>query len=78
MLSPDDDTIYVEALPNWTPFIMYDGSGCPVHPANRVRIMTLGDCMSPTPEPSEAPARLIDWEWTSDFGDVLYYSAKVN
>ena len=66
------------ALPNWTSFIEYDGRGCPVHPANRVRIMTLWVCMSQKPEPFEVPARFVDWEWSSDLGDVLYYSAKVN
>jgi hypothetical protein len=69
---------HYEALPNWTSFIQYDGRGCPVHPENRVRIITIWDCISRKPEPFEVTASLVDWEWTSDLGDVLYYSAKVN
>jgi len=78
MLAEEPDTIYIENNGNWSVFIQHDGNGCPAHPSSLVRFVTLADCMMNCPEPDIAKADEVDWEWTSDFDDVLFYSVRVS
>jgi len=78
MLSEDPDTIYIENDGKWSVFIQHDGGGCPAHPSSLVRFLTLADCMQNEPKPDEAKAEDVDWDWTSDFNDVLFYSVRLS
>lgn len=78
MLLEEEDVIYVESNDSWSVFIQHDGNGCPAHPSSLVRFLTLCDCMQNEPKPYISKAEDVDWEWTSDFNDVLFYSVRLS